>query len=136
MNLLDNSGALRKFKLQNGLSRSEAPTSSAYILSSKIKKIIREIDDETLVGMKPERLSRIVFINRLVDRIEQLDAATLKYVLDVYDKSYSMFCNLVAKTKTQIIVEAKHYAAEKRKQEVKDERRAERDIYFGEVDPY
>lgn len=119
MNLLDNSGALRRLKLQNGLSRASSPTSSSYILSSKIKKAINQhLDDEILKRINPKNLSRIVFVNRIIDRIELLNCQTLEYVYSVYEDSLNKFFDLVSKPKNQIIKSAKQ--AERQHKELDD----------------
>jgi hypothetical protein len=92
--LLDSSSKLRKFKLSNGLNPTGSATASSYILINKIKRIIRSevrnietYDNEIKAHFFTQRteITKEVFIDRIISRLEIFTDNMLSYCLHVYD---------------------------------------------------
>lgn len=89
MSILDNNSALRKIKIQAGLTRSTPACSSSYILTSKIRKILKSevlpdnLDDIQRKTGKP--LSPYhMYQSKLSQRLEKMDQPMLQVIYNSY----------------------------------------------------
>jgi len=92
--LLDSSSKLRKFKMSNGLNPTGSATASSYILINKIKRIIKSevrnietYDNEIKAHFFTQKteITKEVFIDRIVSRLEIFSDAMLAYCLHIYE---------------------------------------------------
>lgn len=92
--LLDNASHLSRFKVRSGVGRSSVANVPGFILLCKLKRALHNeytqgmfAEDKRKTHSKKSRVNRVDRINKLINRMERLPLASVKFLYECYDES-------------------------------------------------